>query len=164
MGITPNGYIAKENGNSEWTSEEDLHGFFENSKKAGNIVMGKNTYLEALKQGYFPFPETLNVVVSNEDIENKWNDKVVVTNNSPKDVIKMLEDKGFSTVFLAGGGALNASFMKEKLINEIYLDIEPLIFGKGIQVITPSEFEYELELLDVKKLNKNTVQLHYLVK
>jgi len=33
MGITPNGYIAKENGNSEWTSEEDLQGFFENSKK-----------------------------------------------------------------------------------------------------------------------------------
>lgn len=44
MGITPNGYIAKEDGNSEWTSQEDLQGFFENSKKAGNIVMGKNTY------------------------------------------------------------------------------------------------------------------------
>lgn len=76
----------------------------------------------------------------------------------------MLEEKGFTTVFLAGGGALNASFMKEKLINEIYLDVEPVIFGKGIQVVAPSEFEYELDLLEIKKLNKDTVQLHYLVK
>ena len=66
--------------------------------------------------------------------------------------------------FLAGGGMLNASFMREGLVNEIYLDVEPLIFGKGIQIIAPSEFEYELELLEVKKLNKDTVQLRYLVK
>ena len=164
MGITPNGYIAKEDGNSEWTSREDLQGFFENSKKAGNIIMGKNTYHEASKQGYFPFPEVLNVVVSHTNIENRWRDKVVITNTAPKDILKMLSEKGFDTAFLAGGGALNASFMREKLINEIYLDIEPVIFGKGIQVIAPSGFEYELELLEVKNLNKNTVQLHYLVK
>ena len=54
--------------------------------------------------------------------------------------------------------------MRERLINEIYLDVEPLIFGEGIQVIAPSEFEYELELLEVKNLNKNTIQLHYIVK
>lgn len=164
MGVTPNGYIAKEDGNSEWTSEEDLQGFFENSKKAGNIIMGKNTYYEALKQGYFPFPETLNVVVSHENIENRWGDKVIFTNATPKEILKILGEKGFKTAFLAGGGTLNASFLKEKLINEIYLDVEPLIFGKGIQIIAPSEFEHELELLEVKKLNKDTVQLHYLVK
>lgn len=164
MGITPNGYIAKENGDSEWTSEEDLQGFFKNSKEAGNIIMGKNTYLEASRQGYFPFPETLNVIVSRESIENKWGDNVIITNAAPKEIVKMLEDKGFNTAFLAGGGMLNASFIKNKLINEIYLDIEPLIFGKGIQIISPFEFECGLELLGVKNLNKNTVQLHYLVK
>lgn len=164
MGITPNGYIAKEDGNSEWTSQEDLQGFFENSKKAENIIMGKNTYREALKQGYFPFPEALNVVVSHENIENRWGNRVVITNAAPRDILKMLSEKGFDMAFLAGGGMLNASFMQERLVNEIYLDVEPVIFGKGIQVVAPSEFEYELELLEVKNLNKDTVQLHYLVK
>ena len=98
-GITPNGYIAKEDGNSEWTSGEDLQGFFENSKKAGNIIMGKNTYREASRQGYFPFPEALNIIVSHENLENQWGDRVIITSATPKEILKMLSEKGFTTAF-----------------------------------------------------------------
>jgi dihydrofolate reductase len=163
MGITPNGYIAKENGDSEWTSKEDLEGFYEHSKSAGNIIMGKNTYRAASQYGYFPFPDTLNVVVSHEPIENKWGDAVIVTGKSPKEILSMLEAKGFATAFLAGGGQLNSSFMKDGLVDEIYFDVEPLLFGKGIKVFADTDFECELELLETKKLNKNTIQLHYRV-
>ena len=161
MGITPNGYIAKPDGKSEWTSEEDLNGFHEQSKKAGNIIMGKNTYNYVLQQGFFPFPDALNVVVSHEKIENKWGDKVLILNQSPKEVLKTLKEKGFELAFLAGGGQLNVSFMKDGLVDEIYLDVEPLLFGKGIKLFADQDFEFELELLDFKKLNKNTIQLHY---
>ena len=163
MGISANGYIAKENGNSEFTSKEDLQGFYEHSKSAGNIIMGKNTYLEASKYGYFPFPDALNVVVSNQDIENKWEDKVLITKESPKKILEILSTKNFKEAFLAGGGRLNSSFLKEKLIDEIYLDVEPLIFGKGIKVFADADFGFDLELMEVKKLNKDSVQLHYKV-
>lgn len=161
MGISINGYIAKEDGDSEWTSEEDLRGFYEQSKNAGNIIMGRNTYLAASKSGYFPFPEALNVIVSHKKIENRWGDKVLVTDKSPKEIIKMLRQKGFTILFLAGGGQLNTSFAKENLIDEIYLDVEPLAFGKGIKLFAEGDFELDLELLGTKKLNKNTIQLHY---
>lgn len=163
MGISVNGYIAKENGDSEWTSEEDLKGFYEQSKSAGNIIMGANTYLAASKSGYFPFPDALNVVVSSKEIENKWGDKVLITDKSPNEIIEMLEQKGFTTAFLAGGGQLNTSFVKEGLIDEIYLDVEPLVFGKGIKVFAEGDFELDLELIETKKLNPDTVQLHYRV-
>ena len=163
MGMSANGYIAKADGNSEWTSGEDLKGFYEQSKKAGNIIMGKNTYLAALQYGYFPFPDSLNVVVSHEQIENKWGNNVLVINKSPKEILAMLEQKGFTMAFLAGGGQLNASFAKEGLIDEIYLDVEPLILGQGIKIFADSDFEFWLELLDFKKLNSNTIQLHYKV-
>lgn len=163
MGITPNGFIAKPDGDSEWTSEEDLAGFNQNSKGAGNIIMGKNTFREASSQGYFPFPDALNVVMTQETIENTWGDSVMFTNTKPSEVLDILEKKGFETAFLAGGGTLNASFLKEKLVSEIFLDIEPLLFGKGIPVIAESDFECELELIGSKNLNKNTVQLHYRV-
>jgi dihydrofolate reductase len=161
MGITPNGFIARPDGDSEWTSEEDLNGFFETSKRVGNIIMGKNTFKEASSQGYFPFPEALNVVVSHEEIENKWGEKVLITDEGPAQILKLLESKGFDTAFLAGGGTLNASFLEAKLVNEIYLDVEPLLFGKGIPVVAPANFECDLKLLDTKKLNDDTVQLHY---
>lgn len=163
MGITPNGYIAKADGNSEWTSEEDLKGFYETSKKVGNIIMGKNTHQYLVKQGFFPFPDALNLVVSHEKIENTWGDKVIFTDKAPKEILNILQEKGFETAFLAGGGQLNASFMKEGLVDEIYLDVEPLLLGKGIKLFADADFEYELELLEHKKLNDNTLQLHYKV-
>lgn len=163
MGVSANGYIAKADGNSEWTSDENLKGFYEHSKNAGNIIMGKNTYLVASQYGYFPFPDSLNVIVSNEQIENKWGDSVVVTNKSPKEILSMLEQKGFAMAFLAGGGKLNTSFVKEGLIDEIYLDVEPVILGQGIKIFADSDFEFWLELIDFKKLNSNTIQLHYKV-
>jgi len=123
--------------------------------------MGKNTYLEASKYGYFPFPEAFNIVVSHDSIENKWGDNVLVTDKTPKQILKMLGEKGFETAFLAGGGQLNSSFIKEGLIDEIYVDIEPLLFGKGIKIFADSDFECELNLLEVNKLNSDTVQLHY---
>ena len=163
MGISINGYIAKEDGDSEWTSEEDLRGFYEQSKNAGNIIMGRNTYLAVSKSGYFPFPDALNIVVSHQQIENKWGDRVFITNKAPKEIIEILKQKGFTATFLAGGGQLNASFAKENLIDEIYLDVEPLVLGKGIKVFADGDFEFELELFETKKLNPNTIQLHYKV-
>lgn len=163
MGITPNGYIAKEDGDSEWTSDEDLEGFYQQSKAAGNVIMGKNTHEMTIKYGYFPFPDAINIVMTHQKVENKWGDRAIFTDKPPKEVLKMLEGKGFTTAFIAGGGHINSSFMKEGLIDEIYLDVEPLVFGKGIQLFAPEDFEYELELLGVKKLSKNTVQLHYRV-
>ena len=164
MGISANGYIAKPDGNSEWTCQEDLEGFYEQSKKAGNIIMGKNTHRYVVKQGFFPFPDALNVVVSHETIQNVWGDKVLFTGVAPKEVLEMLKERGFETAFLAGGGQLNASFMKEGLVDEIYLDVEPLVFGKGIKLFADTDFEFELELLGFKKLNSDTIQLHYKVK
>lgn len=164
MGISVNGYIAKSDGNSEFTSEEDLRGFFENSKKAGNIIMGANTYHEALRQGYFPFPGALNIVMTKRRENSSFGEKVIFTDKTPEEVIAVLSEKGFTNAFLAGGGLINSAFMKQGLIDEIYLDVEPLIFSKGIPIFAPSDFEYALELLEINKLNKDTVQLHYRVK
>lgn len=163
MGTTPNGYIAKENGDSEWVSDEDLNGFYEESKKAKNIILGKNTFLEASRQGYFPFPGAVNIVVTHQTFENKWGRDVVFTDKKPKEILSMVEEMGFDTALLAGGGMLNASFAQEGLIDEVYLDIEPLLFGKGIRLFGETDFACELELIEAKNLNKNTVQLHYKV-
>ena len=54
--------------------------------------------------------------------------------------------------------------MKEKLVNEIILDIEPLLFGKGIKLFADEDFEAKLELVEVKNLSKNTLQVKYDVK
>lgn len=53
--------------------------------------------------------------------------------------------------------------MKEGLVDEIYLDIEPIVLGKGIQLFEDADFESKLELLETRKFSNNEIQLHYKV-
>lgn len=65
---------------------------------------------------------------------------------------------------VCGGGELNGSFMKENLVDEIYLDIEPVAFGKGIELFgNKADFEVNLEVIGVKNISPNEIQLHYKV-
>lgn len=53
---------------------------------------------------------------------------------------------------------------KEGLIDEIYIDIEPLVLGHGILLFADGDFAPRLKLLGIKTLpNNQTVRLHYQV-
>ncbi len=161
MGISVNGSIARENGTVGWNSEEGWKSFYEHGKKAGNFIMGGNTFRVAIEDGTFPFEGALNIVMTAQPVENTWGDAVVFTDKTPKEVLKMVEQRGFDTALLIGGGKLNSSFARENLIDEVYLDIEPIAFGKGIPVFESTDFEMNLRLLGTTPLNANTIQLHY---
>lgn len=75
----------------------------------------------------------------------------------------MLEQKGHKEVVVIGGSQAVSQFMQENLIDEVYFDIEPLLFSKGMPIFKDANFEYRLELLGTKMLNKNTIQMHYRV-
>ena len=155
MAITANGYIAKENNETPW-SDEEWQSFSNIVKKIGNLVIGRKTF-EIMNQDdeFQQIGNPFTVIVSNKEDNNS---NFV---NSPEQAIKLLEEKGFSEIIVAGGGMLNSSFMQKGLVDEIYLDVEPFLFGKGIKLFADNEFESKLELLETKQLSKDTIQLHY---
>lgn len=163
MAITANGMIAKENDDVKFVSKNSWKTFDEISKKAGNLIIGRRTYEISLADGTFPYKNRLNVIMTNQSIKNRWSDKVIFMDKSPKEVLRFLERMGFKTAFVGGGGTVNASFMKENLIDEIYLDVEPIVLGKGIKLFADKKFETKLKLIGTKKLSKNEIQLHYSV-
>lgn len=158
MAMTINGMIARSDGTTGW-SDEDWESFLAMTKKVGNTVIGKNTYDMLLKERVI-LNKCLTVVMTH-DTSLQGNEHTIFTNNKPVQVVKLLKAKGFDTVLLAGGGKVNSSFLKENLIDEVYIDIEPKIFGRGIPLFAEGEYEKTLKLLSVKKLNESTIQLHY---
>lgn len=162
MAVTANGFIAKQNDNVNWLSSESWKSYQRINKNVGCVIIGRYTYdlmpKEEFLSGVFYAVLTKDKSLEKE-LPNLW-----ITTKSPREVLEILGQKGYKEVCIAGGGKLNASFVKEGLVDEIYLDIEPIIFGKGTQLFFPEDFEFQLELLEVKKLSKNTVQLHYKVK
>lgn len=163
MGISINGNIAREDGTVDWNSEAGWNSFFDHGKAAGNFVMGRKTFEIAIQDGSFPFEGAVNVVMTHESVENTWSDRVVFTDKDPVEVVEMVAGMGFGTMLLIGGGILNTSFAKEKIIDEVYLDIEPIAFGRGRPLFDPADFEMNLSLLASTKLSSDTVQLHYRV-
>jgi dihydrofolate reductase len=49
-------------------------------------------------------------------------------------------------------------------VNELILVVEPVLFGAGLPMMKDVDREYKMSLHEVKKLNDNTVQLHYYLK
>jgi dihydrofolate reductase len=158
MAITPNGFIAKNNDDTSWISQQEWNSYSQIVQRAGNLVVGHRTYDILTKQPEFSeLKDVQLVVVAQEDFQTLAQNHLVA--HSPKEALKLLND--FEQVVVAGGGTLNVSFVEENLIDEIFIDIEPIIFGKGIPLFRDKDFERNLKLVGQKKISENEIQLHY---
>jgi dihydrofolate reductase len=167
MAVTPNGMIAKEDDDTDWVTEIEWASFSGMIKGNGNMIIGKRTYEVMIGNDEFnrsDLNKIKTVVLTNDASMRIHNPASVSIAKSPEEAIDVLHKQGFDTIMVCGGGGLNSGFMKEKLIDEIYLDVEPILFGRGIGLFAEADFEASLELIGTKKLSPNEIQLHYRVK
>ncbi len=158
--LTADGFIGL-NANhlsTTWTSSEDTKFFVKMSKQAGIVVMGSRTFatLNRALPGrrliiYTPQPDDINI----EGVET--------TRENPIALVKRLAKEGASAIAIAGGASIYAMFMASGVVDELYLTIEPIIFGHGISLFNKDLPVTKLTLLDQQQLNPNTLLLHYLV-
>ncbi|MBS3145095.1 dihydrofolate reductase [Candidatus Woesearchaeota archaeon] len=158
MTITINGYIAKENDDAPW-SDELWVSYYNIAKKFKAVVLGRRTFEMMKEVNEFEKIGNPFIVVLTKKKQQNTNNIFFV--KSPTEALELLDKKGFKEVLIGGGGKLNASFMKENLVDEMLIDIEPLIFGKGIKLFAEGDFEKKLELLETKRISNNLVHLHY---
>ena len=84
-----------------------------------------------------------------------------------KELVDELKEKGYKHILVEGGPTLLGSFLKENLIDEVFLTISPKIFGTSEntktlvegQLFPPDQIK-SWELLSVKKV-KNELFLRY---
>lgn len=159
---TVNGLIAKEDESDySFISDQAWEIYLKTLKEIGVLVMGRRTYEISLKTGAFPY-DCLNVVMTKRKIDNIWEDKVMFTDLGPRELLRLLAKRGFNKVIITGGH-LSASFMKEKLVDEIWIDLMPRALTTGIKLFDGDYFDAELQLLKVKRRPENEVQLRYKV-
>lgn len=149
-----------------WTSKEDRNQFFSLIKKHTAIIMGRTTF-EAAEHMMQHAPGKVRVVMTKSPKKyqaKEIKDQLVFTDKSPYEIVTMLEAKGHTQALLVGGEQTTSLFLKERLINEIWVTIEPKIFGKGKNMFKPSNIEVDLKLKSVKRLNNTgTLLIKYRV-
>ena len=156
MAMTLDGKIAKNSDHfPDWTSREDKKFFQRLSKEAGVVIMGDKTFFT------FPSPlkDRLNVVFTMEENPKEIPD-VKWVKGDPRDVIRELEEMGHTSAVLGGGAFINGLFLKNKLIDEIAVTVEPKIFGDGLGLFK-GDFDVNLKLINVEKINDDSVVLRY---
>ncbi len=148
--ITVDGRIAR--GDAEftgWSSREDKRLFARTSREAGVVVMGRRTF-ETLPA---PLPGRLNVVLSHERPAT-LPDGVEYTAEPPEQVIASLAQRGFESVVIGGGASVYRAFLEAKLVDELWLTVEPLTFGAGISLLGDAPLDLRLSLLSVERLGE----------
>lgn len=144
---------------TDWTSAEDKRFFVLKTKEAGVVIMGRRTF-QTIGE---PLPERLNVIMTRQ--EPPFDDVPGVlecTNQSPSAVVRSLESRGYTEAVVVGGREIYSAFLEADLVTDIYVTVEPLIFGSGVPLvegIAPKK----LQLMSAEKLGEQSVLLHYVV-
>lgn len=146
-----------------WTSPEDAEYFLAVRKQNNLIVMGSKTF-NAVK----PNPEegTLRIVMTEQP--KKYQQyalpgQIEFSNESPERLVNRLETQ-YKQMILLSGKTLSTAFLKKKLVNELWLTIEPKIFGIGDPLVTEEKLDIQLQLIKLQKLNrKGTLLIKYKV-
>ncbi len=168
--VSIDGFIAqkKQQSSFSWTSQEDKQFFKQKSMEAGVVVMGKNTFATIGK----PLPRRLNAVYTrqtksklcaNYDLDlNQYSDDLLqVTSLPPKKLVAQLEKQGYPQAAVSGGSSIYHQFLESGVVDELYLTIEPIMFGQGIN-LTPKKLTKRFSLKESRKLNdKGTMLLVY---
>lgn len=149
-----------------WVSDEDQAHFKSLVEQHDAIAIGRETYdlMEgklSLEQGKLRIVLTSN---PKKHIEEEIEGQLTFRNNTPEELVNFLKAKNYKNLLVAGGERMITQFLQAKLVDEMYITIEPRIFGNGVRLIAPEDLDIKLELIDSTNLNQNgTILLKYRV-
>jgi dihydrofolate reductase len=160
VAVTIDGKIARYAGHfTDWTSPEDKTFLRSLLDKSDVVVIGNNTYKTAVgplsKRNCIVFTRTVR------DTERRSDNLVYYNADGPTPITAILEP--YRTVALLGGTHVYSYFLERNLIDDLYLTIEPVVFGSGLDIFKcKNEVMTNFHFAAVKELNeKGTVLLHY---
>lgn len=162
LATSVNGHITIGQDGTDWVSPETINDFGKLNIECGVVVMGKRTY-ESFGND-FPQKGCLNIVMTKDpELIKKQVGGALFTDKGPKGVIQIAEEKGFKQLFVVGGTQTNTSFLKEKLIDEIWINIHPIIIGHGKYLFNevPEISIMNLELYESRPFKNGKMVLKY---
>ena len=167
--ISLNGYITHgDEAGTTFTSEADKTWFSEAMNSFPVKVMGRKTFETSKK----------NILRNRDESSSNW--RIVLTRSpkfyqqfnvpgclefsdeSPQKLVQKIQAAGHhdSQIAILGGGAIYSAFLEVGLINEIWLTLEPQLFGSGTPLLQQG-IKTNLRLLESSHLGPSTLLLKY---
>ena len=129
---------------------------------ADNVIAGRSSY-EQLKDDDMAsaLHPKHKIVLSARDID--LTDSTWQHARSPSEALAILKSTGVDEAIIGGGRAVAYSFMRERLVDYIVIDLQPVAFGVGIPVFGDALDMPRLKLLNSQPLNDDALRVRYQV-
>ena len=162
-------YIARKDDSFDWLmfSKEVGAMMADYWKTIDTILMGRRTYEVAMKNrgaegGASPGMTTY--VFSRTLDKTKAPEGVNIISEDAADFVRKLKKEKGKDICLMGGGILACSLFEADLVDEIRINVHPVLLGSGIPLFHEMKKQINLKLVKCQELKNGCVVLTYRVK
>lgn len=130
--------------------------------EAGSVIAGRSSFeqVESDDMGTLLKPEH-KIVLSTKEVDVSNTDWKATP--SPTAALELLQNAGAETAIIGGGRSVAYAFMKENLIDEIVIDLQPVAFGAGTPMFGDVLDKVQLSLISTTTLASGALRLQYAV-
>jgi dihydrofolate reductase len=157
-------FIARADHAVDWLMWSDEVGALTSAfwKTIDTVVMGRKSYEVGAKLGTTAYPGVKNYVFSRTMTEVP-DARVELVRGDAAAFVRALKAREGKGICVMGGGELARSLFEADLIDEVGLNIHPVLLGDGIPLFHPMSRQVDLELIDSKVLKTGCVYVLYRV-
>ena len=177
--ISVDGCIAGPNNEMDWLVWDDKYIKYVNdiTESVDTIIMGRKMVdgfipywtdvmnkpddpMNALAKKMIEIPKVVFTKTLNKP---RWINTDIATGDL-KDEITKLKNQNGGDIIVYGGVSFDSSLIKEKLIDEFYLFVNPVVIGNGKTIFKNLEEIQRFTLIESRGFDCGLVLLHYEVK
>ena len=161
-------FIARDDGSFDWIlhSDESSEMMKDLWRSIGTMIMGRKTY--DIAQKYAPKTKKaqseLETFVFSRSIEPGVRNEVTFVNTDPGAFVLDLKRQNGKDIFVMSGGSLLNPLLKAGAVDEIALNIHPILLGSGTPLFHKMNGQVDLELVDCRPFKNGCVYVLYRVK
>ena len=133
-------------------------------KTIDTVLMGRKTYDVARGGGTTGGYKGVSNYVFSRTLQPGADATVTVVSGDAAAFVRSLKRKRGKDICLMGGGELARSLFEAGLIDEVGLNVHPVLLGAGIPAFHPLPRQIDLELKDCRPFQNGCVLMTYQVK
>lgn len=158
-------YVARPDGAVDWLfmQGEHMDDFAKSFASFDAVLMGRKTYEFALGHGMSAYPNLENYVFSHT-MQDSPDKRVKIISDNAGNFVRDLKVAKGKNIWLCGGGVLAASLLAEDLIDEIIINVHPVLLGAGVPLLSDIKKQIDLEMYESKVYKNGLALLSYRVK
>lgn len=178
INVSLDGYMEDDRGNLEWSiSDDEVFTFWTDFQRPiGTCLYGRRMYesmvyweTASVKKGDQPEEvwefskiwQAAEKIVYSQTLQSVSSGRTRIEREFDPDAIRRLKESSEADITI-GGSELAGQAMREGLIDECHLIVNPIVLGGGKRAF-PDNLHMRLELIGERRFGSGVVHLHYRV-